>query len=79
MSKPEPCTTWSYNRQHLSADLHHAGGRLPGREGHPLCGVAQVYDQERMDWWRTHYGPKGITSPIPDLPLCRRCAKKAGL
>lgn len=67
---PEPCTTATRERQHLSADLAQALG-ANGRRGTTLCGNEghdESYANRPMAWPRP-------TVVLADLPLCRSCER----
>lgn len=78
VSKPEPCTSWSLAKQHLSVDLEpHPTG---GCRGRTLCkpgGVPAVaYDHEAINAALAGRGEPPMV--VADLPLCKLCANKAG-
>lgn len=68
---PEVGANWYRTTRHYAAGWE--DGVLPGRLSRPLCSPRSgswIYDQAYHDAWsdRDVY--------IPDLPLCKRCAKK---
>lgn len=80
MSTPQPCTSWSLSKQHLSVDLA-PDLRKPGNVGKTLCapgGIpADAYDDvainaQLADWRK---GKPPIV--VADLPECKLCARKA--
>jgi hypothetical protein len=65
----------------------HVGGRTyritphPGLSGRPVCGLGRtgrVMDQERLDFVRARWS-NTPAKRIEDLPLCKWCAKAAGV
>lgn len=79
MSTPEPCTSWSHNRRHLSVDLDGGGER--GREGLALCrpgGVGvNVFDETSINRQLAPYRGSKPAIVVDDLPACKVCEKAA--
>jgi hypothetical protein len=75
MSTFEPCTTWAYRLQHLSANLRPRPSG--GRSGSILCGASQGFDQEAMDADRRRWSGTVAKKRVSDMPPCTKCAKKA--
>lgn len=68
MTRYQPCTTWTRDTRHLSADL--APDPAPaGRSGHTLCGRL-AYDQARA---ARLFGLPNLDG----LPWCPTCAVHA--
>lgn len=77
---PEPATNWHHTRRHYSVNLSSPNGRR-GRTGKSLCrpgGIpVDVYDQAAMDAESERYRFEPVV--IADLPVCKKCVRKAGI
>lgn len=74
---PEPCTSWTTKKRHLSVDL--AGNPVRGREGKALCRVGgvgvDVFDEVSIN---RQLGPYRTGKPpivVADLPECLACVR----
>lgn len=72
---PEPCTSWSRRKRHYSTDLRSRPVE-PGRYGWALCG-AEVQDEDLANHRLSGWTNRRVV--IADLPVCKLCARKAGV
>lgn len=76
---PEPCTSWSHNRRHLSVDLSDewAGGRVGTALCRPGGVVVNVFDEASINRQLAPYRRNKPPVAVADLPECRTCARAA--
>lgn len=75
---PEPCTTSSHRKRHLSRELEPSRrGSAPGRYGRTLCGQSGR-DQERVNYdLPTGWLKRVVVADLPPCSLCERSARAA--
>jgi hypothetical protein len=80
---PEPATTWYGNRRHYSTDLHDDEWNPgKGRRGTAVCSTASnPVDVNAQDWIDAMAGeyPHLAKITVADLPVCKKCVRKAGI
>lgn len=77
--KPEPCTSWTHKKRHLSVDLLEV--QAGGRTGRALClsggVVVNVFDETSINRQLAPYRNGKPSIVVADLPLCRSCERTA--
>jgi hypothetical protein len=77
VSTPEPCTTETFKKRHLSTDLCARSGELPGRWGRLLCASDLMgYDDAAINYGRDQYARPVVVAELPPCRSCERSAKK---
>lgn len=80
MSTPEPASSWSHRKRHLSDSLRpdqESGGKYGTALCHSAGNPVYVYDQQAQDTLADRYSGKPWSKRIADLPACKKCERAA--